>query len=56
MYVNPNLPIHPPPSAPPLPATFPPWCPYVCSLRLCLNFCLANQFICNIFLDSTYMC
>ena len=39
---------------PPL-ATFPPWCPYVCSL-LCLYFCLANWFICTIFLDSTYMC
>ena len=23
-------------------ATFPPWCPYVCSLHLCLNFCPAN--------------
>ena len=22
-------------------AVFPPWCPYVCSLRLCLNFCPA---------------
>ena len=34
---------------------FPPWCPYVCSLHLCLYFCLANKFICTIFLDSTYM-
>ena len=37
-------------------AVFPPWCPYVCSLHLCLNFCPANQFICTIFLGSTYMC
>ena len=35
---------------------FPLWCPYVCSLHLCLCFCLANQFICTIFLHSTYMC
>ena len=36
------------------PPTFPPWCPYVCSLHLCLYFCLANRFICTVFLDSTY--
>ena len=36
---------------PPPPATFPPWCPYVCSLHLCLNFCPANWFICTIFLE-----
>ena len=36
-------------------AVFPPWCPYVCSLHLCLNFCPANRFICTIFLGSTYM-
>ena len=42
----------PPPS--PLPPTFPPWCPYICSLHLCLYFCLANRFICTIFLDSTF--
>ena len=42
---------------PPLPFTaFPPWCPYVCSLHLCLNFCPANRFICTIFLGSTYIC
>ena len=23
--------------------TLPPWCPYVCSLHLCLYFCLANK-------------
>ena len=34
------------PPAPPAPA-FPPWCPYVCSLHLCLYFCLANWFICT---------
>ena len=44
--------ITPPPSPP---AAFPPWCPYVCSLHLCLYFCPANQFICTIFLGSTYM-
>ena len=33
---------------PPLPA-FPPWCPYICSLHLCLYFCLANRFICTIY-------
>ena len=31
---------------PPLP--FPPWFPYICSLRLCLYFYLANRFICTI--------
>ena len=36
-------------------AIFPPWCPYVCSLHLCVNFCPATQFICTIFLGSTYM-
>ena len=40
---------------PPPPPAFPPWCPCVCSLHLCLYFCLANRFICTIFLDSTYM-
>ena len=29
IYVSPNLPIH-------LTPPFPPWCPYVCSLHLCL--------------------
>ena len=33
----------------------PPLLPYICSLHLCLYFCLANWFICTIFLDSTYM-
>ena len=33
---------------------FPPWCPYVCSLHLCLNFCPANQFIC--LLGSWWQC
>ena len=28
-------------------AVSPPWCPYVCSLHLCLNFCPANRFICT---------
>ena len=37
-------------------AVFPPWCPFICSLHLCLNFCPVNQFICTIFLGSTYMC
>ena len=36
IYVNRNLQFIPPPS----PATFPPWCPYVCSLHMCLHFCL----------------
>ena len=39
----------------PPPAAFPPWCPYVCSLHLCLYFCPGNRFICTIFLGSTYM-
>ena len=39
----------------PTPATFPAWCPYICSLHLCLYFCPANRFICTIFLASTYM-
>ena len=38
------------------PIHFPPWCPYICSLCLCLYFWFANKFICTIFLDSTYMC
>ena len=49
IYDNPNFPIHPTPSS-----TFPSWCPYVCSLHLCLYFCFANKIICTIFLDSTY--
>ena len=44
-----------PNSSHPLTPTFSPWCPYVCSLHLCLYFCLANWFIYTIFLDSTYM-
>ena len=48
IYVSPNLPIQPI-------TPFPPWSPYVCSLHLCLYFCLANWFICTIFLDSTNM-
>ena len=45
-------------STPPSPPHrgFLPWCPYVCSLQLCHNFCPANWFICTIFLGSTYMC
>ena len=39
----------------PPPPTFPSWCPYVCSLYLSLYFCLADRFICTIFLDSAYM-
>ena len=39
----------------PPPPLSPPWCPYVWSLHLCLYFCPANQFICTIFLGSTYM-
>ena len=53
IHVSPNLPIHPTTTT--TPATFPPWCPYVCSLHLCLYFYPANQFICTIFLGSTYM-
>ena len=33
IHVNPGLPVHP--TTTPTP-TFPPWCPYVCSLHLCL--------------------
>ena len=33
---------------PPAPRHFPRWCPYVCSLHLCLYFCPANRFICTI--------
>ena len=52
IHVNPNRPIHhttahtPPPLSPLGVHT---------SLHLCLNFCPANQFICTIFLRSTYM-
>ena len=49
MYIcqsqSPNSSSHPP-IPPPLPlATFPPWCPCVCSLHLSLYFCPANWFI-----------
>ena len=36
-----------------IPHPLPPWCPYVCSLRLRLHFCFANKFIYIIFLYST---
>ena len=52
IHVNPNRPIHHT-TIPTTPWFSPPWCPYVCSLHLCLNFCPANRFI--IFLGSTYM-
>ena len=34
---------------------FSPWCPYVCSPRVCFYFCFANKFVYIIFLDSTYI-
>ena len=34
-----------------IPPPSPPWCPYFCSVHLCLYFCLANRFICTIFLN-----
>ena len=37
------------------PSFFPPWCPYIYSLLLCLYFCFANKIIYTIFLDSTYL-
>ena len=46
---QPQSPVHP--SQPPLPL----WCPYSCSLHLCLYFCFASKIIYTIFLDSTYM-
>ena len=55
IHVNPNLPIHHTTTTTTTPAAFPPWCPYVCSLHLCLNFCPAYRFICTIFLGSIYM-
>ena len=45
-YVSPNLPIHPSPF-------FPPCCPYVSSLCLCLYFYFATKIIYTIFLNST---
>ena len=36
---------------PPLPS----WCPYICSLHLCLYFCFASKIIYTIFLDSICM-
>ena len=44
------IPPHPPPPA----RHFPPWCPYVCSLHLCL-FLPCKPVHLYIFLDSTYM-
>ena len=38
------------------PHPFPHWCPYICSLRLCLYFCFAAKITSTIFLDSTYIC
>ena len=35
-------------------SSHPTWCPYICSLHLCLCFCFADKIICTIFLDSTY--
>ena len=49
IYVNSHLPVHPI-------AAFPPWCPYIWSLHLCLYFCFANKIIQCICLDFTYMC
>ena len=49
--LSPNSALH----HPHLTAVFPPLCPYVHSLHLCLNFCPANWLICTIFLGSTYM-
>ena len=54
IHAHPNLPIHHSTTTTTLPLS-PSWCPYVCSLRLCLSFCPANRFICTIFLGSTYM-
>ena len=34
----------------------PPWYPYVCSLLLCLYFCLANWSICTIFFWIPHVC
>ena len=54
IHVNRNIPIHH--TTTPAPhTTFHPWCPYICSLHLCLNSCPENRFICTIFLGSTYM-
>ena len=39
---------HPPPSAT--------WCPYICSLCLCLYFCFVNMFICTVFFLDCYVC
>ena len=38
---------HPPP--------FPTWCPYICSLCLCLYFCFVNMFIYTIFSRFLHM-
>ena len=35
--------------SPNLSSPFPLWCPYVCSLHLCLYFFFANRFFCTIF-------
>ena len=49
MYIRSDLPIYPTPS-------FLLWCPYVCSLHLCLYLCFSDKIIYTIFLDSTYTC
>ena len=43
------------PSSSPSPR-FPPWCPYISSLCLCVCFYFENKIIYTFFLDSTYMC
>ena len=41
----------------PLPHLSPPWCPYVCSLPLCLYFCFANKIIYTTFhVDGLILC
>ena len=48
IYANLSLPVHPTLSSPP-------WCPYICSLCLCLYLCFASKIICTVFLESMYM-
>ena len=52
--VGPGLPFHHTTTHPPPLPRFPPWCPCVCSLHLCLYFCPANQTVDSLMIVLIY--